>query len=484
MVKSSHILFYRENPALLFGATLLVTAGSALFWEGNWKWTFLILWGLYLLVLRKWPYLLLLPAMFIYCHLTCSIVPDREYVKGIFQIASLEPHSSPFQKGWLYKGRLFLTEGTYPCTITLHGETPTYPADQNYIVSGKLIPRNQFEIVLKPYREWTPIEGSWSLAHIRFLAKEKWHQFLKRNCKSNRSADFLSALTTGNLEDRSIKYEFSRLGLQHLLAISGFHFATLIAFLIFAFSLCLSHSSKWLILLILLTLYYLFVGPLPGVERSWLTAVGYLVGRILKRQGTAINLLGFSLGCEVTLNPLIVSNIGFQLSFASCLGILLLHSAFERFLRNLLPKRTLKEKLQFSIFEKHILILSSFWRQTLALTFAVNIAILPILLAHFSTFPLLSLLYNLFFPLCVGLLLCLLLIATSFQLLPLLSKPLFSLLSFLTDALLELASYPPSTLDIPLLIPNFPAWAVPFCLFGILVSSLLIKSLSRYQEYI
>ncbi len=36
------------------------------------------------------------------------------------------------------------------------------------------------------------------------------------------------------------------------------------------------------------------------------------------------------------------------------------------------------------------------------LTFAVNAAILPILLVHFHLFPLLSLLYNLFFPLAVG----------------------------------------------------------------------------------
>ncbi len=130
-------------------------------------------------------------------------------------------------------------------------------------MTGKLEQVGPYQYTFKP-KEWKRIEPSWSLAHWRYLAKEHYRQFLKEKCPHPKSAQFLSSLTTGDVDDRLLKYEFGRLGLQHLLAISGFHFGILIAFASFALSLFLPRIPKLIFLLLCLNAYYFFVGPLPG----------------------------------------------------------------------------------------------------------------------------------------------------------------------------------------------------------------------------
>jgi len=343
-------------------------------------------------------------------------------------------------------------------------------------VQGKLDRRGPFSYVFKP-KEWTEVEKSWSFAAWRYAAKEAYRGFLAKKCSSSqRAAEFLAALTTGDVDDRVLKYEFGHLGLQHLLAISGFHFGILIAFASFALSLLFPRFWKLVLLLFSLTAYYFFVGPFPAVQRSWLTAFAYLTGKLIGRQTSGLNLLGLALGVEICMNPLIASNLGFQFSFASCGGILLLHPFFEKKLRAILPKRTLVERAALPNLPKHVYLLSSLLRHTIALDLAVNAALLPLLLYHFHVFPLLSLLYNLFFPFLLGTALSLLLLALSFHLLiPTLSSLFFSAASWLTEALLDLAAYPPAALDYPILAADLPAWAIPFFLFGLLSLSIRIR---------
>ncbi len=460
-----HFFFWQEQPALLLALTLLVGTSSALFWSFPFNLIWPILWIGYLCFLRKWPAIVFLFAGAIYAHLLYS-QPPKQSDFAYFSIASKSPHHSPFHKGLVYKGMLYSGHQRVPCSVHHLGQE--IPANCDYILKGKLISGDSHSYFFKA-KEWVRVEKTFSLAEIRYQTKEAFRHFLDQKLHRQRTATFLSSLITGDVEDRSLRHEFNRLGLQHILAISGFHFAILIAFCSFSLSLFLPHRAKLIVLLIAINLYFLFVGSVPAVQRSWLTALLYLVGKLISRHSTGLNLLGVALLIEVLLDPLVSSQLGFQLSFLSCIGILLFAPLFER------PTPDLKN-LTFTSQHLHLLFL--FLRKGLKLNLAVNLAILPLLLYHFHQFPLLSLLYNLFFPLLVsavlfGLMLTLLI----HLLLPPLATPLFSLVDFSTAQLLDLASYPPVLLDYSLRFSNLPAWVIPPYLFICFYISIAYKDI-------
>jgi len=473
---SSHQAFWRENPALLVGLSLTWGASSFLFWQTPWNYIFILLWSIYLLFLRKTTFILIIAFSFCYSWMLygkAPILTSAVQTTALFSIDSLQAHHSPFQKGLVYKGTIYLKEGAFPCSIYYRGKEPP-KAVHDYVVQGKLQQRGPYDYIFAP-KKWKGKEKSRSLAQVRYETKEAVRKFLHKKL-SSRSAKFLGSLITGDVEDRQLRYEFGRLGLQHILAVSGFHFGILIAFCAFILNFFLPRFWKYIVLMIAIHIYFFFIGPLPAVARSWFAAELYLTAKLLKRQPTGLNLLGCAMALEVCFNPLICGNIGFQLSFLSCGGILLFHSFFEKKLRSYLPKRNAEEIGELNYLSKHAYFFSCFLRQSISLTLAVNCFIGPLLLYHFHQFPLLGLFYNLFFPSFVGVVLSLLLLSLSSQLFftPL-SSYLFSLTDWTTTHLLDLASHPPSKLDYSILMSHLPVWSIPLYLFLLFCLSLRVK---------
>ncbi|HSX26087.1 MAG TPA: ComEC/Rec2 family competence protein [Chlamydiales bacterium] len=460
---NEHLNFWKENPALKLALSLLIGTSSYLFWETPWNWIFPLLWALYLLWLRSWIPLLLIFGGALYSWALYSTHPASGKQIAYFSISSLQPHQSPFHRGFVYRGSLYTANNQIPCAVYFQGHSPP-AANCDYLLSGQLTQREGFSYTFKA-KDWVPIPKTWSLAEFRFRTKETFRTFLEQKLTRPRTATFLSSLITGDVEDRSLRYEFGRLGLQHILAISGFHFGILIAFSSFFLSFFLSSRWKIIFLLVAVNSYFLFVGSLPAVQRSWLTAQLYLISKLIGRQTTGLNLLGVALLIEVILNPLVSSHIGFQLSFLSCGGILLFHPHFERWLRKFLPKR---KSYTLTLLSQHGYLLSSFLRNSLSIALSVNIALLPLLLYHFHQFPLLSLFYNLFFPFFVGGALFLLLLSLILYILfsPI-AEPFFYLTDFWTAQLLDLAAYPPLALDYSIRVYSVAPYLIPLYLFGL-----------------
>lgn len=453
----SHALFWERQPALLFGLSLVVGTSSYLFWSAPFNWIWPFVWICYLAWLRLWPASVLLFGGILYSFLLYGTIPDGE-TTGYFSIASMQPHYSPFQKGVVYKGMLTLEQQRIPCSI-YSLKSPYKKADCDYLVRGKLVQRAPYDFMFKA-KEWIPVEKTWSFAHLRYQLKEKFRLFLASKLET---APFLGALITGDVEERTLRYQFNKLGLQHILAISGFHFAILIAFCSYFLSLILPYRATLIALLIAIHLYFLFVGSMPAVQRSWLTATLYLVAKLIGRHSTGLNLLGVALLVEVLINPLICAHLGFQLSFLSCAGILLFLPLIEPLVTQILPQRDVEE---LSLPSQHGYLITSFLRQSICIGLAVNLALLPLLLYHFHQFPLLSLLYNLFFPPLISISLFGLLVSLlTHVLFPPLAVPLFALTDRLTKQLLELAEYPPIALDYSIKLSHLPPWLIPLYFF-------------------
>lgn len=464
-----HFKFWEKYPALLFGLSLLVGTSSFLFWAFPWNWIWPFLWSSYLISLRKWAPLLLVISGLFYSWCLYGQTPRGE--TGYFSIHSLQPHESPFAKGLIYKGGLYVDGQRVPCAVHQPFSENHPKASCDYLLRGILKQRGPYDYLFRA-KEWIPIEKTWSLAEFRFQMKERFRAFLEQNLQRPRVASFLGSLLTGDVEDRSLRYEFGKLGLQHILGVSGFHFAILILFCSFFLRLFLPPSGKILVLLVLINAYFLFVGDQPAVQRGWLMALFYLFGKLIHRQSSGLNLLGAALLIEVFLDPLVSAHLGFQFSFLSCIGIFLFRPLFTPLTYYLFPKHS-PDRLSRSA--QHGYLLTAFLREALSIDLAVNAAIFPLILYHFHSFPLLSSLYNLFFPFLVSAaLFSLLLSLLTHLILPPLAIPLFYLTDLFTAQLLDLTAYPPLFLDFSIRVHSFPAWAIPLYLFGLFCLSLTI----------
>jgi competence protein ComEC len=407
---------------------------------------------------RALAYILL---FFSYTKLLCPplSLPQKTFEgKGQFCIASVKLQPSLFQRSLLYCGTLkhFQTsEGqclpNLPCKlyVPFRGHPP--PADCDYWIEGTLSKKENSRIFhLKPTKKksWEPIPHTFSLAKWRFSAKQMVHHYLKQHLKKSRTSSFLAALLTGDLDEWSLCFEFNRIGLQHILAISGLHFGLLAMVLGFFTRLFLSPKKNALFLIIFLSCYFFFIGNSPSVCRAWIALLFFLLGRLVGKRISALNALGMGMILELLIDPSCIQHLGFQLSFLATSAILLFYPACESLLVLLFPKRPSHLVAKMSLLNQHGYLFSALLRKSLALNLAVHLMLLPVLLYLFHTFPLLSLAYNLFFPFWVSLSLILLIL--SFPL-----PFLHPLNDCYTSYLLQLTSHPPAFLNFSLHVPAF-----------------------------
>jgi competence protein ComEC len=461
---NSHRDFWEKYPALSLGISALL--GSFLFFE-TLTLSMTVFWILYQLLLslkRSCLQIALLLSVFLYTYFLFSTPPPLGPGRAYLSITSVQPYSSPFQQGWIYKGtlRAFSSQAlSFPCSALFYGKEEDRPlANSDYLIDGTLKEKSSLDLMLGGAKSWEKVKGSWSLAEIRYQAKKKIRTLLNQEIKEAKVTSFLSALFTGSLDDPLLAFEFGRLGLQHILAISGFHFAILAGFISFLAREILPQRIRPWVLLFMLSLYFLFVGNSPSVQRSFLFASLFLIGQILERRSSGLNLLGACLLIEIALDPRVVSQLSFQLSFLSCFGILLLYAPIQRCLSTLFPLRSLALVQALSPFSQCASLSTSFLSRSISLSLAVNFALLPLLLHHFHRFPALSLLYNLFIPQLSALALFLLLLSLcTYAFFPLFALPLFKVTGFVAGELLELISYPPALLDYGLSSP-FSGWLI------------------------
>jgi competence protein ComEC len=215
------------------------------------------------------------------------------------------------------------------------------------------------------------------------------------------NAIFLGYRRTVLSEDLKI---FSRVGLSHMIAISGSHITILSAMLInFLLALGIKRRHSFYLVIAFLIIYPLITGLSASAVRSAIMGGLAFLAIYYKRNTKLINALVFSGAIMLLINPQILrADIGFQLSFLALLGIIYLYPIGEKISENLLEK--LKLKKQHAKIFKNIL-------DIINLTLVSQIITLPILLINFKQLSLISPLANLlvlwtFAPLLALLIIC------------------------------------------------------------------------------
>jgi competence protein ComEC len=225
-------------------------------------------------------------------------------------------------------------------------------------------------------------------------------------------APFINALLFGHDEniDPSVEEAYQTLGLSHLLAISGLHVTIISTFLyMILLKIGVTKEKVRLILLIFLPVYCVLGGAAPSVIRSVFMAWLILYLSKWRKLLSSVDALSISFIIYVLINPYIIYHVGFQLSYIVTAGLLLSKSLIQQ--------------------------IQGFFKNGLAVSIISQVISLPILLANFYEFSLISFLLNiLFVPLYSIFVLPLSFIAYFLILsFPSLSGPFVSLLTFLIE---------------------------------------------------
>jgi competence protein ComEC len=486
--------FWEKHPALFLGLAFLLGAATAL----SFHWLFILFFAFFsCFASRKQLIIALLCFAGIFSIATWHTskpTPSAESLSGtgIFHIEQVSIRSSFFQRSILYKGTLVQFDAVtgehytdLPCHIYLpyFGQRP--PADTDYAITGRLLKKSGRYFQLKPDKNkpWQSLPRLMQWSEWRFQMKQHVIRYLKTEISDVNVRSFLAALLTGEIDERVLSMEFGKIGLQHILAISGFHFAMIALFLNFLFRLLFPYRFSLILLICSLTGYFFFLGNAPSIQRAYIAIVLFACGQLFRRRTSGLNALGAGLSLEILLDPFVVTQLSFQLSFLCTLAILLLYPVFHRAMNYLFPERSAEQTSSMSRLDKHGYLLSSFFRKTLALNGAVLFAALPVLLHLFHKFPLLSIAYNLFFPACVALSMLLLLTSLFFApLLPALSHLVHQLNQHWTSAILTLTSHPPACLDFALRIKTFPFALVICCLALSFFIGVMFHEQNRLQK--
>jgi competence protein ComEC len=292
-------------------------------------------------------------------------------------------------------GQFLLTTNLYPVYdygdfIKISGQLQAPPKIDGFDYASYLARYDIYSVMYYP--KITKITGILTRPQLVYRALIRLKQHFQEIINSNLpepEAGLASALLLGfrrtvEKEDLNI---FARVGLSHMIAISGSHI-TILSAMIINFFLALGFRRRRALLIIFgfLILYPLITGLAASAVRSAIMGGLAFLAIYYQRSSSLIKALVFSAALMLVITPrLLRDDIGFQLSFLAILGIIYIYPLGDSLTRRFSDKVKLKIKTKNII--KIIL-------ETINLTLVSQIVILPIALINFKQLSLIAPLAN------------------------------------------------------------------------------------------
>ena len=274
---------------------------------------------------------------------------------------------------------------SYHTTLTLEGKLLTTVASDS-----------------KPHTSWLKRQGvdfqmyyptlvsSSSAQTISFMGwlyslKEKAYSVLQTILPFPES-ELLAGILLG-LESRIPEYlqdAYHLTGTAHIIAISGFNISLIATMISKFFNRIFPYRVGAIFSIMTIALYTLLVGLQPAVVRAALMGIIAIPAYLIGRRIIGAHSLAISAACMALINPLILWDISFQLSFSATFGILMFTDYFAEKATGLIEKSQLPSK-EF---------LAGYIKDFLLTALSAQIATFPVLIRYYENFSLISLLVN------------------------------------------------------------------------------------------
>jgi len=209
-----------------------------------------------------------------------------------------------------------------------------------------------------------------SMFHVRSVFLKS----VRANIKEDSQQAILLALLIGYTNDINddIRQSFTETGIMHLLAVSGMHVGLIfmVLNLIFKSLLKLRYGNILFIIIITLILwaYTGITGFSPSVLRATVMFNFLLIGKNIRKVNFIYNSILVSIFLLLLFDPLMIYNVGFQLSYAAVIGIVFV----QPYLNSLLTSKSW--------------VLQKLW-PLISVTLSAQFFTLPLILYYFSQFP-------------------------------------------------------------------------------------------------
>jgi len=222
-----------------------------------------------------------------------------------------------------------------------------------------------------------------SLSYHLGIIRNKLIGLLDSGPIEKRELGVLAALVLGerDLLDPEVFKAFSAAGAMHVLAVSGLHVGLFYVVVLWLFNKVAGKRRwKWIRFVVVASALWFYAGVTgfsPSVSRAATMFTFIALGTSLNRPYSIYNSLAESAFILMVINPRILFEVGFQLSYLAVLGIVLWARAFE------------------TIWNPPNVLLDKSW-QLICVSFAAQLATFPLGMLYFHQFPTYFLVSNLF----------------------------------------------------------------------------------------
>jgi competence protein ComEC len=272
----------------------------------------------------------------------------------------------------------------YGAQVTAVGDLQTPPENSDFSYRDYLARQGIHSLMPTPRLSVQATDQGHPIYHAIYAFKLTAQATIARQLPDPQAA-LLTGILLGNDNGLppDLAEDFRTTGMTHIIAISGFNIAILIALLVSLSEPFLGRRGAAVFAMIGIALYTIMVGADASVVRAAIMGSLYLfTNRWLGRPNVGFVSL-FAAGFVMTLiNPYTLWDVGFQLSFAATLSLMLYADPFTQWTHRHL-RRLVDRKLARQIMN----VLS----EAVIITLAAQVLTLPLLVAYFRQLSLVSL---------------------------------------------------------------------------------------------
>lgn len=222
--------------------------------------------------------------------------------------------------------------------------------------------------------EWKLLktENNFKIRHRLLHFRTKLVNTLRDQGLTNDELAVISALALGYKDELSneIRHSYSSSGAMHILAVSGLHVGIVYGVLLFLLSFIKNKKYnilKVVIIIAFIWLYAMLTGLSPSVARASVMFSIAALGSLQKHSSSSINSVAASAFLLLTINPLNLVDIGFQMSYLAVIGIIVIQPYI------------------YNIFTVRNKFLDKLWSLT-AISVAAQLATVPVAIYYFHQF--------------------------------------------------------------------------------------------------